>query len=191
MKRLVPLIILLVAIILFLAFRTEQGSPTPTSSGSPSAAATQIPLPSRFDFSQINATYRFSAELPEGWTAVYVPTTQAINIYDPRITDTVRLEQSQIFIRNFKAADFLTLDTVDILKRNPATLHGHAAVEYEIVKKPEVPDFAGQPSWRSRRHKLIDVRYEPSGTSTFYVIAYNPALDPKVFESFLGSILFK
>lgn len=144
----------------------------------------------RVDMSVYRPLYRFSAEIPNGWQIAHVPSTDALNIFDPAAPGANDLERSRIFIRNFEANSFLTLSTVDILSREETTLHGHAAVRYEIEKKPDVPDFEGQPAWRSRRHKLVDVRFSEQNPTTFFVIAYNPELPVADFETFIESIRF-
>ena len=58
-------------------------------------------------FSKFNSIFRFSADLPEGLEASYVPEIESVNISD------------KIFIRYFQANDFLTLSTVDKLQTQP------------------------------------------------------------------------
>lgn len=144
-----------------------------------------------YDFSQADSRYLFQGEIPTSWEVAYVPATEAVNIYDPKAAGGSALEQSQIFIRFFEAKTFLTLATVDILSRESTELHGHEAARYEIRKKPQAPDFPGQPQWRSGLHKLMDVRYSPDSPSLFYVIAANPVLPEAVFDRFLGSLVFE
>lgn len=158
----------------------NSGSPTPTQSSESK----------RIDFSNINNIYRFSGEIKDGWQIQFVPQTEAINIYDPGAQGSSNLEKSQIFIRYFEANDFLTLSAVDILSSDKTSINGHQAVNYEIIKKPGIADFAFQPSWRSRQHKLTDVRLSDNNPSVFYVISYNPFLDKKVFDSFIDSLIF-
>lgn len=145
----------------------------------------------RTEFAQNNPIFRFSAQLPTGFEVEYIPAIEAVNIYDSKASGSIR-EQSQIFIRYFAANDFLTLNTIDILSRNQTTVNGHAAVEYEIKKKPNVTDFPHQPSWRNQQHKLIDIRFSSSSSnpSAFYVFAYSPKLAQKTFEDFIDSIIF-
>lgn len=144
----------------------------------------------RTDFSQFNPVFRFSAEIPGAWKIEYVPEIEAINIYDPAIPAENVREQAQIFIRHFEANDFLTLRTVDILKREKLEVHGHSAVRYEIKKKAGVADFPYQPLWRNALHKLTDVRLTRGNPSAFYVFAYNPASPPQEFENFLQNARF-
>lgn len=136
----------------------------------------------RLDFSQYNNVYRFSAVLPENLEVRYVSEIKSITLSDG-VSD-------QIFIRFFEANDFLTLQTVDILEREETAVRGHAAVRYEIQKKPNVANFPSQPAWRNGRHKLIDIRYRPGNPSYFYVLAYNPAYSGEKFESFIQSLQF-
>ena len=95
-----------------------------------------------------------------------------------------------MFIRFFEANDFLTLSTVNVLKREATTVGTHAAVRYEIEKKPGIPSFAGQPKWRSSRHELIDIRLRKASPSFFYVVARNPQFPKERFEAFIESIRF-
>ncbi len=142
------------------------------------------------EFSQLNPAYRFSADIPADWKVEFVPGTSAINVYDPEVPKKSALEKSQIFIRYFEADRFLTLRTVDIFSREQTEVRGHVAVRYEIAKKAGVPDFPGQPKWRSRRHRLIDIRFTKKRPSLFYVFAHTPDLHEQFFDSFISSIRF-
>lgn len=144
----------------------------------------------QIDFSTIDSTYRFSSQVSKDWRVEFIPQTAALNIYDISGPESTNLEKSQIFIRHFKADNFLTLNTVKILSRDTTTVKNHEAIRYEIIKKPEVAAFFGQPSWRSKQHKLIDIRLSSANPSLFYVIAYNPALNPDIFEKFIQDIQF-
>lgn len=141
-------------------------------------------------FGNLDATYKFSADVPVSWQVEYVAANDSINIYDPVITADSNLEKSVIFMRNFSANSFLTLQTVNILNRKEVEVRGHKAVRYEITKKPGVANFANQPLWRSRQHQLIDVRYANTNPSDFFVIAYNPTLADERFDEFIASIKF-
>lgn len=184
---------LALSICLFLAscsgfIEVDDSSPTPQSATSQKPVETQY---ERVDFSAMNDRYRFSAETPKGWNVEYVPSTEAINIFDPTADTQSTLEQSQIFIRLFEADRFLTLSTVDILERVETEVRGHDAVRYRIRKKEAIAPFANQPSWRNEDHKLIDIRYAPTGRTFFYVFSYNPNLDHEVFERFIESLQFQ
>lgn len=144
----------------------------------------------RIDFSEYNPVFRFSAALPENTDVEYVPEIDAINIYGPVMAAASPRALSQIFIRYFSANDFLTLSTVDILKRESTSVKGHDAVRYEIKKKEGVPPFPNQPSWRNGEHQLIDIRFAKTNPSEFYVFAYNPNFAPNEFEKFVESIRF-
>lgn len=143
------------------------------------------------DFSKLNEAYKFTAVIPTGWQVEYVDGSEAINIYNPRFDAPSNLDKSQIFLRNFQATQFLTLNSVDILEREEVQLNGHAAVRYEIEKKIGVGNFADQPLWRSQKHKLVDVRYEGRNPSYFYVLAYNPSMDSQIFDNFINSLVFQ
>jgi len=136
------------------------------------------------NFTDFNPTYRFSAILPEGWMVIYIPQIKAISIVDADL-------QSQIFIRNFTANDFLTLSTVTISEQTDKTVKGHQAIEYEITKKPEAPDFpSAAPTWRNITHRSIDVRFTEKNPSPFYTIAYNPSLNRDIYDAFIDSLAF-
>ncbi|MDP3992753.1 MAG: M23 family metallopeptidase [bacterium] len=143
----------------------------------------------RADYAQHNAVYQFSAELPEGWVLKYVPASEAVAAFPP-INDNSNLDQAQIFIRHFEANDFQTLSTVNILRRESTKVGTHQAVRYEIEKKAEAANFANQPIWRNQLHDLIDIRYAPSGRTSFFVIARNPAFEKAQFEAFIASLQF-
>lgn len=161
---------------------TDQETP---AENTPEQSASQT-----IEFSKLNQTYKFSGKVPSSWMVEYIPSINSINIYDPANAGSSNLEKSVFFIRNFSANDFLTLGTVDILNRSQDNINGHAAVRYEIKKKPDVAKFSGQPSWRSGQHRLIDIRYEQTNPSLFYVIAYSPELKTEQFESFISSLVF-
>jgi len=138
----------------------------------------------RMNFASFDPTYRFSGILPEQWQVMYIPEIEAIDIKDANL-------QSQIFIRNFVANDFLTLSTVDITDRIEKTVKTHTAIEYEITKKPEAPNFpSAAPIWRNTTHRSIDVRFTNRNPSAFYTIAYNPSLDREIYDAFIDSLIF-
>jgi hypothetical protein len=143
----------------------------------------------RREFSELDATYRFSAELPHDWVIKYVAATDAIAISHSKEA-AKDLDEASIFIRNFSASSFLTLSTVDLLSKENVTINSHAAVRYEVEKKDGVADFANQPSWRSSKHKLVDIRYAPTGTTAFFVFAYKPDLREELFNDFINSLSF-
>lgn len=147
-------------------------------------------LPPRVDLSTADPSFRFSAAIPAGWQIEYVPTISSLNLYDPTAPQETNRDKSQIFIRQFTANEFLTLDTVEILSQEETTVGVHDAVQYHIVKKPGVPDFVEQPFWRNQEHRLIDIRFSKRNPSVFYVFAYHPQLDVAVFEEFIDSIEF-
>lgn len=187
-KRLLQIILLLLAVFfvgvwIFLSNR-ESGAPK-------SAEAPVVSQDSykEIDFSQVNGLFKFSAEIPAAFEVEFVPQTESLNIFDPKLSGT-NLEKSQIFIRYFRASDFLTLATVNILSRQTDNINGHPAVRYEIIKKTGVPNFEHQPPWRSGQHKLIDIRLSSQNPSLFYVLAYNPGLPANEFETFINSLKF-
>lgn len=142
------------------------------------------------DFSQINSAYKFKAEISQQFEIEYLDGLQSINIYNPNASQNSNLEKSQIFIRKFTSSRFETLNTVNILNREETEIQGRPAVMYEIEKKSGVARFAGQPSWRSERHKLIDVRLNSASPSAFYVFSYNPSFGEEAFNEFMSSLEF-
>ncbi len=142
------------------------------------------------DIPNADKGFDFSAEIPEGWNAEYVSGSRAINIYDPAMDGNSNLEKSQILVTYFTAPDFLTLSTVNIIERKQLVIHGRPAVSYVIEKKPTVPAFTSQPSWRNVRHTVTDIRSTDAVRSTFYVFAKNPALSPEIFQNMLESVRF-
>ena len=153
---------------------------------SPTSVQSSVPI----DFSQFHPAFRFAADIPASWQVEFVPEIVAVNIYDPAAAAPTKREQSQFFIRFFEANSFLTLSTVNILSREESTVGSHDAVRYEIERKPSVPPFPHQPSWRSGKHRLVDVRLAAANPSLFYVFTSHPSLDPAVFERFLQSLRF-
>lgn len=170
---------------------TQKTEVNPTASLNQSGPVPETtPSTQTVEFSKFNSVYKFSAEISQSWVAEYIPSIESINIYDPARAGTSNTDKSVIFIRYFNASSFLTLNTVNILSRFETSVNGHAAVRYEIKKKPEVNTFANQPIWRNGQHKLIDIRYSPSNPSPFYVISYNPELPEEQFEKFVTSLKF-
>jgi murein DD-endopeptidase MepM/ murein hydrolase activator NlpD len=167
----------------------------PQNLGVPLKTSTPSETPHWFDgkgidFSSTNAKYRFTANIDHPWRIEYVPATEAINIYDDSLPGSNNLEKSKIFIRYFNASEFQTLTTMNILEREPTNMNGHEAVRYEIEKKPGVANFADQPSWRSQKHSVIDIRLAQTSPSVFYVFARNPEVSERDFNTFIESILF-
>ncbi|MBI3335204.1 MAG: M23 family metallopeptidase [Candidatus Portnoybacteria bacterium] len=160
--------------------------------GIPSRAQKESPQEQsrRVSFTKFNLIYRFSGAIPSGWEIAYIPEIQAINIYNPSLSGEDTTEKSQIFIRNFSANNFLTLSTVAISQRKSTKVKGHDAVEYEITKKPGVPNFPRQPSWRNSTHHSTDIRFSAQNPSPFYTIGYNPGLERKALDEFLASLQF-
>ena len=144
----------------------------------------------RIDFSEFNSSFQFSGEIPLEFEIEYIPQLKAISIYDATLPgDNIR-EKSKIYITYFESDRFLTLNSVDILQREETLVKGHEAILYEIAKKKEFPDFPGQPSWRNKQHKAVDIRLKKDSPSLFYPIAYSPDLGEKIFSDFLNSLEF-
>jgi len=201
MKLLVALVVVgVLAVVAFLALRQgpakqesspqeaqiEQQKPSESSKSSEQISEQAKTIKAQ-DISGAAGVFTFSAEVPSHWQAQAVAATEAINLYDPNASGATNLEKSQIFIRNFKANSFLTLGTVTIHEQGDTTINGRPAVRYDIEKKPAVAQFANQPSWRSERHIVTDVRVSDSNPSIFYVIAKRPDLDDTVYRHFLES----
>ena len=140
------------------------------------------------DFSSISQNFLFSAKIPAGFKAEYQPSLNTINLYDPNLPGSNNTEKSQIYITYFKAGRFLTLNTVNITLQEPKIVAGREAILYEIAKKPEFPDFVGQPEWRNFKHKALDVRFSAENPTYFYSFSYNPILPESVFNEFIDSL---
>ncbi len=182
-------VILIIGIIVFTLTSSEVVT-NDRSSTPASVPKKSIVNDTRVDFSSLSPIYRFSAVVPNKWAVEFIKETQALNIYDPNLTANTNLEKSQFFIRYFEANQFSTLSTVTFFQNTPTTSNGRPAVRYEIEKKSGVPVFPNQPLWRSKRHKLIDIRLAETSPSLFYVFAYNPSVPDEVFEKFINSIQF-
>lgn len=164
---------------------TAEPASTPTTT--PTTVPTATPA-ARTDFSRFNAKLAFSAELPTGWSASYVASSEAIAVFPT--ADSTSLDKAVIFIRYFEANQFLTLSTVDVLSRTETTVTDHATVRYEIQKKAGVADFANQPVWRSQKHIVTDIRATSTSPSLFLVVGQNPTLANADYDTFLKSIQF-
>lgn len=138
---------------------------------------------------QINSSFKFSAEVPSNYEIEYIEASDAINIYNASLQED-SLNASQIFIKKFEADRFLTLQTVNILSESDDTIGERPAKRYEIEKKDNIDRFANQPLWRSKKHKLIDIRLSEQNPSIFYVFAYNPQFGEGNFNEFINSLEF-
>lgn len=143
----------------------------------------------RFTLADIGGNvFNIEFMIPEGMEVEYVPSIQALNIFTFEGEGTAR-ERSQMFIRYFDASDFQTLSTVTVHSTENLTVgDGYTARRYDIEKRANVADFAEQPDWRNERHVVTDVRGE-EGRTRYYVIAANPALDQKIYEAVLDSLV--
>lgn len=164
---------------------------TPTALQTETKQTQEIKKFTTYDFSKFGskAVFRFSAEISSDWDIEYIPEIEAINVFK-KVGGGSSLERSQIFIRYFQASKFLTLSTVDILKREETKVKSHNAVRYEIEKKSNIPNFAHQPLWRNQEHSLIDIRFSNESPTFFYVFAKNPELAEDEFEQFISSLVF-
>lgn len=153
-----------------------------------SAAQPEIKTILASEVSNVDSGFTFSAVVPVAWELEAVPALESINIFDPAAANESSLEQSQIFIRQFMANDFLTLSTVTIHSREELTINGRPAVRYDIEKKAGVADFPDQPSWRNERHVVTDIKVMDQNPSVFYVIARRPGLDDAIYQDFLDSL---
>lgn len=126
--------------------------------------------------------------IPEGWEIEYIPSLKALNLFTLSGASPAR-QRSQILIRFFDAAKFLTLPTVNIYSTTDLTVgKGHyTARRYDIEKKQGVPDFADQPAWRNQRHLVTDFRGS-EGFTRYFVVAANPLLDHNIVETVLKSM---
>lgn len=132
--------------------------------------------------------FPLSFAIPAGWEVEYVPSIQSLNLFTLQGEGVAR-ERSQIFIRYFDAADFLTLSTVTIHETEDLTIGSgdYAARRYDIEKKAGIADFLDQPSWRNTRHTVTDFRLR-DGFTRYFVVSAHPHLDPDVYEAFLASV---
>lgn len=132
----------------------------------------------------------FATTIPEAWQVKYIPGALAINFYDPAAAGASPLEQSQVFVKYFEASQFLTLQTVTIHAQEDLTINDRPTVRYDIEKKSGVANFANQPTWRSARHYVTDIRSSDASPTLFYVFGQNPDLDDETFFNVLESITF-
>ncbi len=132
--------------------------------------------------------FDFAVTIPSQWEMESVPAIEALNFYDPNAPGENNLEKSQIFVRYFRANQFLTLSTVTIHSREETKIIGRPAVRYDIEKKAGVPNFPNQPRWRSARHAVTDIRASDANPSVFFVFGERPDLSEETFDSFLQSI---
>ncbi len=158
---------------------------SPTSSTSPGITYKTIKAS---DIAAVPSQFNYRAEVPSSWQVEIVKEAETINIYDPAASGDSNLDKSQIFIRYFKANDFLTLNTVDILSRESLTIAGRPAIRYVIQKKTSVPNFANQPEWRNEKHTVTDIRVSDTNPSLFYVVAKRPDLQDEIYQHFFDSI---
>ena len=130
--------------------------------------------------------FDIALQLPKKWK-IEAASGDSINVYDPNAEGDTTLEQSQIFIKTFRASSFLTLSTVTIHERTDLTIADRPAVRYDIEKKTSAADFDGQPSWRNERHEVTDIRQSDVNPSTFFVFGRNPDVAEETFDDVLDS----
>ncbi|PIT97908.1 MAG: hypothetical protein COT71_03570 [Candidatus Andersenbacteria bacterium CG10_big_fil_rev_8_21_14_0_10_54_11] len=170
--------------------KDEQAAPAAV----PNSPAAQPQAVRQLDVSAVpetHAAFGFRSLVPADWLAEAVPGIEAVNIYDPAAEGNSRLEQSQIFLRHFRANDFLTLSSVHIYSRTPVTVVGRPAMTYDVEKLRGAADFPQQPAWRNTRHTVTDVRVSNDNPSEFIVIGKRPEVPQEVFNMFLHSMDFK
>lgn len=138
-----------------------------------------------------NKIFNIDFAVPASWDVEYIPSLNALNLYSLNGAGTAR-ERSQILIRYFDASQFLTLNTVTIHEQTDLIVgvEDYVARRYDIEKKPGVPDFSDQPSWRNKRHIVTDFR-KSDGRTRYYVVAANPELDRETYEFVLKSMWIK
>jgi len=132
--------------------------------------------------------FKLSLTTPSGWDIEYIPSIQALNLFEITGSGTAR-ERSQIFIQFYDAEDFQTLPTVGVFSQEDLSISPKAykARRYEIEKRVTVLPFRDQPNWRNHRHIITDIQ-TGSGLNRYYEVASNPKLDPVVYEQILASI---
>lgn len=136
----------------------------------------------------VHSAFAVRLTVPRLWEVEVVPEIEAVNLYDPTAPGATSREQSQIFLRHFRANDFLTLSTVTIHERTATEIVGRPVVTYVIEKKPGIADFPHQPSWRNARHRVTDVRLSDTRPSEFLVVGKRPDLPDTLFGSILSSL---
>lgn len=161
----------------------QQGTP-PTSV----AKDTQLETVDTKTIASAAKVFDFCVTVPENWQTEAVPQIESLNFYDPAAEGSTNLDRSQVFVRHFRANSFQTLSTVTIHSRNETTVAGRPAVAYEIEKKQGVTNFPNQPSWRSERHFVTDVRVADTNPSIFLVFGKRPDLPEKTFDQLLSSL---
>lgn len=166
----------------------ESGEQLQTTSAAPATETRAYQIIRAQDIPKASTDFTFTATVPGNWQAEAVPGSQAISFFDAGAQGESSLDQSQIFMRSFRANDFLTLSTVVLHEREPLTINGRPAVRYDIEKKAEAAPFPDQPAWRSQRHIVTDIRVSDSNPSVFYVIAKRPDGDLAVYEKFLQDL---
>ena len=187
----IGLVVMVIIVAGIFYFKNSKNSPPSPNSTSVSTETANINTTKSVNFWEVNLDYKFTANIANEWQVENIAAIDSINIYDPSSPAINNLDKSQIFIRQFSANDFLTLNTVNVLNREQTKVDNHRAVQYEIQKKDGVADFPNQPNWRNGKHKLIDVRYNDNNPSIFYVISYNPVLPTEQFEKFITSLKFQ
>ncbi len=126
-------------------------------------------------------------EVPVGLEVEYIPSIQSLNLFSLNGEGSAR-DRSQVLIRYFDAADFLTLSTVQIYSTEEDVVgDGYEARRYNIEKRDGIADFTDQPSWRNERHIVTDFRKQ-DGFGRYYVVAKNPELSEEVYQQLLDSI---
>lgn len=179
---------LLIAVALMLWRPVDTKSPAASNSDSDQQGKGQVVYGATIPGAAFD--YNFSGTIPREYKVEAVGASEAINIYDPHASGSTNLEKSQIFIKKFSARDFQTLTTVNILDRKEGTLGDRPTVRYAIEKKPQVPDFPNQPTWRNYLHTVTDIRVSATSPSLFYVVAKNPLLPENAYQTFLSSLRF-
>lgn len=140
------------------------------------------------DMKEVADVFQLSFDIPSDWEIEYVSQIESINIYNPSSPEQDIRDKSQIFIRYFKANDFLTLATVNVFDRVNTTIANRPAVIYDIEKKTTTVNFPNQPWWRNQRHFVTDVRETDANPTTFYVIGRRPDLNQAIWDEFLNSL---
>ncbi|MBI4836391.1 MAG: M23 family metallopeptidase [Candidatus Abawacabacteria bacterium] len=132
--------------------------------------------------------FKLNFTIPAEWEVEYIPSLKALNLYTMHGAGSAR-ERSQIFIRFFDAARFLTLTTVNVLQTKDLTVgkNNYLAKQYEIEKKAGVNNFPEQPTWRNQKHIVTDFR-DKDGQTRYYVVAKSPTLSDSIYQELLASM---
>jgi len=143
---------------------------------------------STLDLADRDPKFNFTAQVPEGWVAEYIPSTKAINFYQPSDTGAT-LEDSVIYMTYYEN-DNVVIPTTDYQVETGQTisLSKYPTTSMEVTLKSDRTVVADQPTWLASRHLLVDVNWTTTKPIMFYRFAKSPTLSNTVFTNFLQSL---